>query len=106
MEPLYVSEGSKPASGALQDIVRLLFGHLDYVIAIFDNLLVLANTPLEPEQKLYAVLNICLSHNIVLGFAKCNIGVREVELFGYVCSHKEYRLSDARKESTVSLPFP
>lgn len=101
MEPLYVSEGSKPASGALQDIVRLLFGHLDYVIAIFDNLLVLANTPLEPEQKLYAVLNICLSHNIVR-----NIGVREVELFGYVCSHKEYRLSDARKESTVSLPFP
>jgi hypothetical protein len=89
----------------LQDIVRLLFGHLDYVIAIFDNLLVLANTPLELEGKLYVVLDICLSHNVVLGFAKCNIGVKEVEFFGYVCSHKQYKLSDARKESIVNLPF-
>lgn len=86
-------EGSKPASGALQDIVRLLFGHLDYVIAIFDNLLVLANTPLELEDRLYAVLDICLTHNVVLGFAKCNIDDKQVEFFGYVYSHKEYKLS-------------
>jgi hypothetical protein len=94
------------ASDALQEIVRLLFDHLDYVIAIFDNLLVLANTPLELEQKLYAVLDICLAHNVVLGFAKCNIGVKEVEFFGYVCSHKQYKSSDSRKESIVNLLFP
>lgn len=106
VESLYVPEGSKPASGALQDIVRLLFGHLEYVIAIFDNLLVLANTYFELEERLYAVLDICLNHNVVLGFAKCNIGVREVEFFGYVCAHKEYKLSKARQDSVTSLPFP
>jgi hypothetical protein len=106
VELLFVPEGSKPASGALQDFVRLLFGHLDYVIAIFDNLLVLANNTQDLESKLYTVLNICLVHNVVLGFKKCNIGVTEVEFFGYICSHKEYKLSDARKASIMSLPFP
>lgn len=42
---------------------------------------------------------------MVLGFAKYNIGVKEVEFFGYVCSHKEYKLSKARKDSVTSLPF-
>jgi hypothetical protein len=101
-----VPEGSKPASGALQDFVRLLFGELDYVIAIFDNLLVLANDTSDLQNKLYNVLDICLNHNVVLGFKKCNIGVSEVDFFGYICSHKEYKLSDARKASIMSLPFP
>ena len=106
VEPIFVPEGSKPASGALQDFVRLLFGHLDYVIAIFDNLLVLGNDTSDLQTKLYTVLDICLAHNVVLGFKKCNIGVTEVEFFGYICSHKEYKLSDARKASIMSLPFP
>lgn len=36
VEPLFVPE--QALSGALQDAVRLLYGGLDYVIAIFDNL--------------------------------------------------------------------
>jgi hypothetical protein len=43
---------------------------------------------------------------VVLGFSKCNIGVTEVEFFGYVCSHKKYSLSAARRESIPQLPFP
>ena len=42
----------------------------------------------------------------MLGFKKCNIVVRKLEFFGYICSHKEYNLSDARKASIMSLPFP
>ncbi len=76
------------------------------MIAIFDNLLVLANDDQDLERKLYIVLDICLSHNVVLGFKKCNIGVSEVEFLGYACSHNEYKLSDARKSSIMSLPFP
>jgi hypothetical protein len=106
VEPIFVPEGSKPASGALQDFVRLLFEELEYVIAIFDNLLILANDVKDLENKLYTVLDICLLHNVVLVFKKCNIGVTEVEFFGYVCSHREYKLSNARKASIMSLPFP
>lgn len=80
VEPIFVPEGSKPASGALQDFVRHLFGDLDNVIAIFDNLLILGNDALDLESKIYTVLDICLSHNVVLGFKKCNIGVTEVIL--------------------------
>ncbi len=65
VEPIFVPEGSKPASGALQDFVRLLFGELDYFIAIFDNLLVLANDTSDLQNKLYNVLDICLNHNVV-----------------------------------------
>jgi hypothetical protein len=106
VEPLFVPEGSKPASGALQDIVRRLFGSLDYVIVIFDNLLVLANDTQDLHDKLIIVLDICLKHNVVLGFAKCNIGVPEVEFFGYDCSHKQYRFSKERQQSIMQLPFP
>lgn len=106
VEPLFVPEGSKPASGALQDFVRLLFGDMDYVIAIFDNLLILAHDIQDLQLKLVAVLDVCLSHNVVLGFKKCNIGVRKVEFFGYICAHKEYKLSDARKSTIMNLPFP
>jgi hypothetical protein len=76
------------------------------VIAIFDNLLILANDIQDLQLKLLTVLDICLYHNVVLGFKKCNIGVREVEFFGYICSHNEYKLSDARKDSIMKLPFP
>ncbi len=86
--------------------MRLFFGSLDYVIAIFDNLLVLAHDPQDLYIKLITVLDICLKHNVVLGFAKCNIGVREVEFFGYVCSHKQYKLSQERQQSIMELPFP
>lgn len=61
IEPIFVPEGSKPTSGALQDFVRLLFGDLDYVIAIFDDLLVLANDTQDLQLKLYTVLEICLT---------------------------------------------
>ncbi len=108
MEHLFVPEGSKPASGALQDIVRLLFDALDYVIAIFDNLLVLAHDSHDLYFKLITVLDICLKHNVVLGFAKCNIGVSsEVEFFGYVCSYDN--IGCPRSASSIyimHLPFP
>ncbi len=83
-----------------------MFDKLDYVIAIFDNLLVMAYDMSDLYKKLIVVLEICLLHNVVLGFSKCNIGTSKVEFFGYECSEGTYCLTDARRQSVMGLPFP
>ncbi len=106
VQPLFLPEGVKPASGALQDIVRHMFGHLEYVIVIFDNILVLANDLLDAYSKFCDVMDICVHFNVQLKLSKCHVGVTEVEFFGYKCSFSKYGLTDARKIALTSIPFP
>jgi hypothetical protein len=86
--------------------VRHMFGNLDYVIVIFDNILVLANDLQDSYTKFCNVMDIFVYFNVQLKLSKCHIGVTEVEFFGYKCSFRKYGLTDARKNSVTSIPFP
>lgn len=85
VQPLFLPEGVKP-------IVRYMFGHLEYVIVIFDNILVLANDLEDAYTKFCDIIDICLHFNVQLKISKCHIGVTEVEFFGYKCSFSKYGL--------------
>lgn len=107
VEPLFLPEGVSPASGILQEIVVALFEDFsDWTIAIFDNLLVLADNYQDAYEKLCKILNRCIERNVYLKFSKSWLGVSSVTFFGYVCSPMGYTLSDKRKAALNAIPFP
>ncbi len=57
---LYMPEGVSTASGYLQSIMMDIFADCEtWTVVIFDNLLVLANTIEDAEEKLFKILTIC-----------------------------------------------
>ena len=55
-KPLFVPEGIGPGSGKLQRTIMELFGDLDWVICMFDNMLVLAKTYEDAYEKFEVIL--------------------------------------------------
>ena len=105
-EPQFLPEGVSPASIELQNIVRHIFSDMDYVIALFDNLLIGAYSEQDLYEKINKFLDRCKKHNLVLKITKSNIGFEEVEFFGYRIKKDFYELTDDRKEVLKDIPFP
>ena len=106
VRPKFLPEGVSPASIELQKVVDFLFGDMDFVVAIFDNLLVCAETQEELYERVEAFLNRCIKHNVVLKMSKSNIGFTEVEFFGYNIKKDYYELTEERKAVINDIPFP
>ncbi len=107
--PIFMPEGIGPASGQLQSIVSNIFVDdetKDWLIAIFDNLLILAHDYDDAYKKLEILLDRCIQRNVVLKFAKSWLGFDNAKFFGYVCRHGHYELSEDRKNSLKEIPFP
>jgi hypothetical protein len=105
--PLFMPEGIGPASGILQAIVAQLFADFsDFVIAIFDNLLVLCDSYPDAYSKMDRILDRCIERNVFLKLSKSYLGFRTAKFFGYICSHGRYELSDDRKAAIRAIPFP
>ena len=105
--PLFMPEGIGPASGILQSVVAELFEDFsDWTIAIFDNLLVLADDYKDAYEKLEMILNRCVERNVILKFSKSWLGVKEVKFFGYICTHASFKLAQDRKDALQAIPFP
>jgi hypothetical protein len=79
---------------------------MDFLIVIFDNLLVLAYDMQDAYVKLDKVLDRCIERNVFLKFSKSFIGFRQVHFFGYLCRHLSFGLSDQRKAAIMDIPFP
>jgi len=106
-EPLFLPEGVPPASGILQQTMMEIFSDFEeWTIAIFDNLLVLCHDYADAYHKLEKVLHRCKERNVVLKFSKSWLGFKQVEFFGYQCSHLKYCLTEKRKNSIMEMPFP
>ena len=105
-EPQFLPEGVSPASIELQAIVNYIFSDLDYVIALFDNLLICAYSEEDLYQKIEIFLDRCKKHNLVLKISKSNVGFNEVEFFGYRIKKDFYELTEERKEALKEIPFP
>ena len=69
--PKFLPEGMGPASGILQAIVRKIFADFDdWIIVIFDNFLILADTNEDTTAKLTTVLQRCHDNRLVLKMKK------------------------------------
>ena len=106
-EPLFLPEGVPPSSGILQKFVSEVFSDFsEWLIGIFDNILILANDYQEGYDKVKMVLERCKERRIVLKMAKSWFGFNSCEFFGYKCSHQTYCLTDKRKDSIMQIPMP
>lgn len=105
--PLFLPEGASPGSLILQEVVRKIFGDLDeWMIIIFDNLLILAKDPGDAVKKFEIFLDRCIEWNLCMKMSKTWVGFKEVNFFGYKCTHKKYELTEERKSTLKEIPFP
>lgn len=106
-EPVFLPEGVPPASGILQKFVSEVFADFDdWMLSIFDNILVLAHDYQDGYTKVEKVLRRCKERRIVLKFSKSWFGFDSCEFFGYKCSYKNYCLTQKRKDSIMEIPMP
>jgi hypothetical protein len=106
-EPIFMPEGIGPASGVLQKAVSEIFSDFgEWMICIFDNLLILAMDFNDAFKKLELVLDRCIERNVCLKFSKSWLGFDHANFFGYVCRYQRYELSESRKEALSTIPFP
>ena len=98
-EPQFLPEGVGPASGILQRAMDEVFSDFkEWMIVIFDNLLVLARDFQDLYEKLVRVIDRCHERHIILKMEKSWIG--------YEVSGGGYRLSKKRMESIAAIPMP
>ena len=106
-KPKFLPEGVGPASGLLQHIVREIFRDFnEWIIVIFDNFLILAESYEDACWKFETILAKCEEYGIVLKLKKSWIGVATVTFFGYEVTNGTWRLSDSRKKAINELEFP
>ena len=106
-EPRFMPEGVSPASMALMSVMRDIFrDFLDWMIVIHDNMLILCRDYGDAYEKLVQVIRRCQERNLYLKLSKSSFGLKKVNFFGYDCEGGSYSLSDERKLSVTSIPFP
>jgi hypothetical protein len=100
-------EGISPGSLILQETVRKIFGDFDeWMIIIFDNLLILAKDASDAEAKFEVFLDRCIEWGLCMKMSKTWVGFNKVNFFGYECKHKKYELTQDRKDTLREIPFP
>jgi len=105
--PVYLPEGVAPASGILQRMVMSVFGDFsDWVITLFDNILVLCHDIDDGVEKLRRIVRRCYERRVVLKFAKSWIGFQQVKFFGYKVTPGKYEMDEDRKKAVMEAPMP
>lgn len=106
-QPKFLPEGVAPASGFLMFVMFEIFrDYLDFMVVIFDNLLICAYDYDDAFIKLEKVLDRCIEKNIYLKLSKCLFGVKEVTFFGYRVNGTGFYLSEERRDNISKTPFP
>ena len=106
-QPKFLPEGVAPASAVLMSVMSQIFAdYHEWMIVIFDNILVLALNYDDAFDKLVKVISRCKERNVVLKLSKSRFGYGSVEFFGYLCTNGSYSLSEERIKEVTSIPFP
>ena len=106
-QPKFMPEGVSPASGHLQRLVSEVFHDFEeWMVVIFDNLLILAHDGQDLYNKTKKVLQRCVDRNVFLKFSKSHFGLTSCEFFGYVVDSEGFRMSEKRVQSIADIPFP
>ena len=106
-EPLFLPEGVGPASGVLQKRMEEIFSDFkEWMLVIFDNMCVCANTQEELLERIKLVFQRCRERHLILKLTKSFIGVTTINFFGYEITQGRYTLSKKRRESICAIPMP
>jgi hypothetical protein len=107
LRPLYLPEGVSPAQGVLMKFMKEAFSdYEEWMVVLYDNILVCANTMDEAYNKLKLVLQRAHDLNIVLKMSKTWLGFRSVQFFGYKITGPQIELTAERKQAIQDIEFP
>ena len=102
-KPKFLPEGINVAPGILQSVVQSIFKVCaEWLLVIFDNLLILGDSYEDLYGKMEKVLKISEEHNLQLKFAKTFLGFPSVKFFGFICEHNKFR-PDPDKAAKIEL---
>jgi hypothetical protein len=105
-EPVYLPEGVALYFGILQHVVPSVFSDFsEWMITIFDNLLIMAHSYEDAYCKCDLFLDRCVKRNVKLKFSKTWIGFDTVKFFGYLCMHHSYDTLPERVEDIMKIAF-
>ena len=105
--PKFMPEGIAPASGILQrTVMSLFFDFKDWILTLFDNLLILCHNYDDGMDKLRRVRDRCHKRNVVLKFLKSTFGFTHVKFFGYKVEDGKWCSDEDRKQTVVDTPMP
>jgi hypothetical protein len=105
--PRFLPEGVTPAPGVLQKHMREFLADFDdWLIVIFDNILVLGLDHDDLTMKIEKLFDRLIQHNVILKQEKSKFYVDKVEFFGYELTEKGFKLTDERLEALAKVPFP
>ncbi len=90
----------------MQIMYELFADCLEWIIVIFDNILVLGLDYEDCLRKMKVVIMRCRERNVFLKLSKSRFGVKTVEFFGYVIEGNTYKLSQERARAVQNIPFP
>lgn len=106
-QPKFLPEGVSMAPQYFQHLMEECFNDLgDWIIVIWDNILILANTYEEAYDKMKIFLARARKCNVILKLKKTWLGFQEVTFFGYLCKHRSYSMTEERKLKIENMPFP
>ena len=101
LKPKFMPEGIKPASSILQNQMNRMFKDIsEYVIVIFDNIVIGANDMDELTTRFRTFIQRCTEFNLHLKITKSYFGVTQLDFFGYEVTSEGYRLSDEKRSAT------
>ena len=86
--------------------MSLFFYFKDWILTLFDNLLILCHTYDVGMDKLRKVRDRCYERNVVLKFSKSTFGFTHVKFFDYKVEDGKRRLDDDRKQAVTDTPMP
>jgi hypothetical protein len=108
-KPTKMPEGVSSASEHLQRIMTEIFNDFiqaEWLLVIFDNLVVIAQDIEDLLAKTRLFLTRCREYNLFLKFKKCTWGYSEIDFFGYRVSKKGYYLLDEKVQALDNWQFP
>lgn len=107
VRPKFMPEGIPPASLILHDTMKTMFSDFEeWLIVIFDNILILAQDFQDAFEKTKLVFLRCKQRNVFLKLEKSRFGDDTAKFFGYEVGKGEYKLTPDRLQAIQEIPFP
>jgi hypothetical protein len=86
--------------------MSLFIDFKDWILTLFDNLLIMCLMYDDGMHKLREVKNGCYERNVVLKFSKSTFGFIHVKFFGFKVQNGKWCLDDDRKQAVTDTFMP
>ncbi len=98
--------GLKSSPEIYQRAMEDIFGDMEGVEIIMDDLLIHAVNMAIFIRRLAAVLQRCRENNLTLNIEKTRVGLRQVDWVGHVISEEGVKISQKKVAAIISMPTP